>query len=161
MKKKKLSLIIGCILCLASTSLMFGCAHRSGGTYDEPEITADYLTGEYAEQLTTDGAKTFVGSVVLKRDGDSYDAIVEEKKIVASDDYDEGYYIADTNSSHELEFDEDIRIVVSQGEDLVVSNPEDFIKDYNNSPDMLYNVYYMGDYLELLVPLNPAEQLNN
>lgn len=159
MKKKRLSVIVTCLICLTAGVFITGCGDKSGGTYDEPEITADYLMGEYAEQLLTDGAETITGSVVIEKDGDSYTASVEEKRIVASSDYDEGYYIADTNLNDSLAFDEDVRLVVSDDGDCKVSNPEEFIEKYNDNPDSLYKVFHMGDYLELIIPLDPEEAL--
>lgn len=159
MKKNRLSIILTCLICLTAATLITGCGDKSGGTYDEPEITADYLMGEYAEQLITDGAETITGSVVLEKNGDSYTASVEEKKIVASSDYDEGYYIADTNLNDNLAFDEDVRLVVSENGEPEVTDPEEFIEKYNDDPDSLYTVYHMGDYLELIVPLDPEDQL--
>lgn len=157
MKKTNHILIMCSVFCITAMMLLSGCGNKSGGTYDEPEITSSYLTGEYSEQLLTDGAKTITGSVVLSKDGDSYTASVEQKKIVANSDYDEGYYVADTNLNTKLPFDEDVRLVVSDNGELKVSNPEEFIEKYNDLPDQLYTVYRMGDYLELIIPIDPAD----
>ena len=74
---KILFLAVSVILMMALTA----CGEeKSGNTIDEPEITAEYLHGEYSEQLLTDGASTMIGDVDITKDGDSYTATITERK---------------------------------------------------------------------------------
>ena len=59
-------------LCIISVFIFAGCGEeKSGNTISEPEITADYLDGEYADQLINDGAGTMLGTVSVEQSGDS------------------------------------------------------------------------------------------
>ena len=97
MKRTRGKVLFILLVFILSVSVLTGCGEdKSGSTIDEPEITTDYLTDEYADQLTTDGAETILGLVVLEKSEDSsYTAHIREQEIVLNSSYDEGYYIAD------------------------------------------------------------------
>lgn len=103
MKKSKRCAILVLTALMLLLLLLAGCgSEKSGNTISEPEITADYLDGEYADQLINDGAGTMLGTVSVEQSGDSYIAHVTEKEVVPSSDTDDGYYIADTNVSKDI-----------------------------------------------------------
>ena len=96
MKRAFKSMFLSLLLCAALVMTFTGCDDdTSGGTIDEPEITGEYLAGEYAQQLTTDGAEVIVGSVDMEGSDGAYTVHIAEKEVVVNDGYEEGYYIAD------------------------------------------------------------------
>ncbi len=147
-----------CVIMIFTVGLFLaGCSNKSGGTYDEPEITAEYLVGEYAEQLLTDGAETIQGSIEMTETDETYTLTVTQKEIVPNTTYDEGYYIADRNLTTELYLDSECRIVCEHDGEYEVSNTEDFISNHNGQPDTIYTVYSFGDMVELIVVIDPAD----
>lgn len=145
-------------LVIFSMSALTGCGEeKSGNTIDEPEITADYLKTEYAQQLTTDGAEIMLGTVELSKNGEFYDVTITEKEVVPSSEYDEGYYIADTNVIKEVTLGSDARITcLIDGEEQVVK-ARNFINSTDTDADQLYNVYLMGDSAELIMATDPKD----
>ena len=111
------------------------------------------------QQLITDGAEQYLGSVSIEKHGDSYKATVAEKEVVASDRYDEGYYIADRNLEHKFTFDDGSRIVrTSKRGDLEYVDSETFLTEGQDA-NALFNVYVIGDSIELMVYVEPTEML--
>lgn len=156
------STIIALLLLLMPLLLLCGCSEdKSGGTISEPEITGDYLSGEYAEQLITDGADTVLGYVTMTKNDDSlYSVEVIEKEIVPNTNYDEGYYIADTNRVVDATFGSSARIACLDNGKLVVKTADEFIEAQKNasSDEMhIYTVYMMGDSVELIVENVPED----
>ena len=145
-------------LCIISVFIFAGCGEeKSGNTISEPEITADYLDGEYADQLINDGAGTMLGTVSVEQSGDSYIAHVTEKEVVPSSDTDDGYYIADTNVSKDIALGQSARMTcMVNGEQKVVTIDE-FIKQSSKDPDQIYTIYMMGDSVELMLATDPAD----
>ena len=83
MKKSKRCAILVLTALMLLLLLLAGCgSEKSGNTISEPEITADYLDGEYADQLINDGAGTMLGTVSVEQNGDSYIAHITEKEVV-------------------------------------------------------------------------------
>ena len=83
MKKSKRCAILVLTALMLLLLLLAGCgSEKSGNTISEPEITVDYLDGEYADQLINDGAGTMLGTVSVEQSGDSYIAHVTEKEVV-------------------------------------------------------------------------------
>lgn len=157
MKKTRGKWVLILLAFILSVSALTGCGEdKSGSTIDEPEITTDYLSDEYADQLKTDGAETILGFVVLeKNDDSSYTAHISEQEIVVNSSYDEGYYIADTNVTVDAGLGMDARMTcIIDGEAQVVTADE-FIK-YNGEDSLqLYSVYMMGDSAELILAVDP------
>ena len=111
MKKRHITRIAAALLALILI-LSFGGCGRVDNTIAEPdEITAEYLYGEYAEQLVRDGAEVTTGTVMIETDGSGvYSITVENMVIVESDITDAGYYVADTNVSETTPLDPEARI---------------------------------------------------
>ena len=64
MKKKKGLIFLILTVLAFSMYCLTGCGEeKSGNTISEPDITVDYLHGEYSDQLMTDGAVTMLGSI--------------------------------------------------------------------------------------------------
>lgn len=67
MKRAFKSMFLSLLLCAALVMTFTGCDDdTSGGTIDEPEITGEYLAGEYAQQLTTDGAEVMSALLIWR-----------------------------------------------------------------------------------------------
>jgi len=111
MRKKHINRIAAVLLALILI-LSFGGCGRVDNTIAEPdEITAEYLYGEYAEQLVRDGAEVQQGTVVIDTDGNGlYSITVESMVVVESDITDAGYYVADANISSTIPLDPEARI---------------------------------------------------
>ena len=158
MKRMMRLSVFSLLLCLFSVLLLAGCGEeKSGSTISEPEITGDYLAEEYSQQLITDGAETMLGSVDIEKDGNSYKVHIAEKEVVPSSDYEEGYYIADTNVSKDVTLGEDQRIACLHDGELVVETADHFIKEHANDSEQLYTVYLMGDSAELILGTDPKD----
>ena len=55
-------------MCVLFMFVLAGCGEdQSGQTINEPEITGEYLAGEYSQQLITDGAETVLGAVTMEK----------------------------------------------------------------------------------------------
>ncbi len=158
MKKTKILSSVLLILCLSSVMFLSSCGgDKTGNTIDEPEITAEYLASEYTMQLITDGASTMVGSVKITKNEDSYDVTVTEKEVVPNSDYENGYYIADTNVTKDVPLGFDARIVCKDKESNIVSSPDDFVKQHPEGSGELYTVYLMGNSAELIMVTEPED----
>ena len=156
----KKTLLILCT-CFALGFCLFafaGCGGQNEDIMEEPELDADYLLGDYTQQLITDGAEQYLGTVAVTQDGDDYVAKVAEKEVVASDRNDKGYYIADRNLEHEFLFDDEVRVVVSDNGTLTYVDSQTFISNYQDD-ESLYNVYVIGETVELMVYVEPEEML--
>lgn len=150
--KKRLGLIITLTLLCSLSLVLTGCGEKkSGNTISEPELTVEYLSEDYSQQLVNDGAEVTVGYVSITDDGGSYSVNVTEKEVVASEDYDEGYYIADTNVTKVGTLGLDARIVCHHDDGHVIATAADFIAAHDESPEHLYEVYMLGSSVELIV----------
>ena len=111
MNKKRINRLTAALLTLVLILSLCSCG-RVDNTIAEPdEITAEYLYGEYAEQLVRDGAEITTGTVLVETDGNGvYSMTVENMVIVESDITDAGYYVADANISTTMPLDPDARI---------------------------------------------------
>lgn len=155
MKKINKVTIYVIAFCMIFALSLTGCGDKSGGTIDEPEITSDYLTEEYAQQLVTDGAEVITGYVTISEKNSYYSISVDEQEVVSNSSYDEGYYIADTNLEKEASLYEDTRIVDEADGELAVTSIEDFVASHTNSNSKLYSVYLMGNTVELIITVEP------
>ena len=68
------------LLVIFTAVLLAGCADdgQSGSTLSEPEITVEYLTGEYADQLLRDGAEYVFGTVIITTESAVTGPVAEE-----------------------------------------------------------------------------------
>ena len=66
MNTKKFAQAVLLSMLLVSALLLGGCSQPEIGDHDimeEPEITVDYLSGEYAQQLLRDGGEEILGTI--------------------------------------------------------------------------------------------------
>ena len=151
-------MFLSLLLCAALVMTFTGCDDdTSGGTIDEPEITGEYLAGEYAQQLTTDGAEVIVGSVDMEGSDGAYTVHIAEKEVVVNDGYEEGYYIADRNLTRDAELGPEARIACMSDGELTVKTPEEFMESYSGDEEQLYEVYLMGESAELLLAVDSED----
>lgn len=157
MKSRKDSRFLLVLVCILSLLVLAGCGEeKSGNTIAEPEITTDYLEGEYAQQLMTDGAETIQGYVTIDKTDDSYTVHIVEKEVVASTSYDEGYYLADTNVTKDVSLGFDARIVCLEDDEPVLSDADSFMENHPDGSEEFYTIYLMGDSAELIMPVDPS-----
>jgi len=157
MKKINTATIYSLILIMLLTFCLVGCGNKSGSTIDEPEITSEYLTGEYAQQLLTDGAETITGYVdILDTDG-VYALAINEQKVVANESYENGYYIADTNIEKNVTIHANTRIVCQHDDEAVVTTFEEFLNNHHDYDEFLFTAYIINDTVELLLYTDPED----
>lgn len=142
-------------LCIISMIFLAGCTGRSGQTINEPEITPDYLIEDYSQQLITDGGEYMTGTVDMQKADNTYTVNFSETDVIPNSDYDEGYYLANTNIYKEATLGSDARIVLIVDGETVVANADEFIK--HNSEDKIYTVYFLGSSAELIIEVNPED----
>ena len=109
-------------LLIALTVLCFwGCKDSGlvGNTYIEPEITVEYLTSEFSEQLVRDGAGKQFGQIknIVDNGNGSYMITIDEKQFVSDAGQPNGFYIADRNLTEDLYLGENARVVFFPGGD--------------------------------------------
>lgn len=144
-----------------------GCTKtdRSGNTIDEPEITVEYLTGEYAQQLLRDGAEYIFGTITINtlEDG-TIECGIDGKEFVEDQDQESGYYIADRNLDYTYPLPAEARTTFMQGgtsiaqvmttDEFVAAVQKDFEEYGKSNPDYqkskLYDIYVMNDQIELV-----------
>jgi hypothetical protein len=149
--KRMISVILALVLILS-----FGGCGRVDNTIAEPdEITAEYLYGEYAEQLVRDGAEITLGTVKIDADENGqYSMEVEHMVIVESDLTEEGYYVADSNILTTMPLDPEARITYAgeagaEPEVITVDELAEIVNaaDYNpleEGNEKLFDVYVMA-----------------
>ncbi|MCR5481836.1 MAG: hypothetical protein K6F52_03490 [Clostridia bacterium] len=133
MKNKSLTLCLVCILVFSC--LFYGCReeNQSGGTIDEPAITVDYLTGEYADQLLRDGAEHVFGSISMDLSDPANPVLnVTAKEYVEDSSRAAGYYIADRNLTLSYPLAEEARTTFLVGRTSIpkIMTTEEFCKAY-------------------------------
>lgn len=158
MKKKRFAgpLILSIVLVLAL--LLPGCGEKAGD-YDmeEPELTVEYLSGEYAEQLLRDGGEETLGTISIDEDEERegrYNLTVNSMVIVESSITDEGYYIADKNVSTTVPLDSEARVTYIKNEkdgpqilelnEFIQLVREDQQTAASSEKEKLYDVYIIG-----------------
>lgn len=153
MKKKILAGVTALSLAALLAVTMSGCG-RSQDDIEEPDITEEYLSGEYADQLLRDGGECTLGTISISKDGDSYTATINSMVIVESSMSDEGYYVADKNISTTVNLDPEARItyIKEVGEapevitlDELVEFSADDTDPLEEGNEKLYDVYTVGD----------------
>lgn len=153
MKKKVLAGAIALSLVTFLAVTFSGCS-KVQEDLEEPNITVEYLSGEYADQVMRDGGECTLGTIDITKNGDTYSATVKSMVIVESDMSDEGYYIADKNLSSTFSVDSETPVTYIKDDKSgpEVISLEEFIKlikdDTNpleEGDEKLYDVYTMGD----------------
>lgn len=125
------------ILLLIVLSVMWfgGCSKSGlvGNTYVEPELTVDYLTADYAQQLIRDGADKKFGKIenIIDNGDGSYMITVDEKQFVTDMNQPNGFYIADRNLTYDLYLASNARTVFYPGGDsakaVFYEHPKQFL----------------------------------
>ena len=174
MNTKKFAQAVLLSMLLVSALLLGGCSQPEIGDHEimeEHEITVDYLSGEYAQQLLRDGGEEILGTIEIKKEAnDKYELTVHSMVIVESSITDEGYYIADKNLAKTVPLDADARVtyIKSDKEGPEVIPLADFInlvgrdteasrREKEGAPDSdtavqkLYDVYIIGDHALMLL----------
>ncbi|QIB70116.1 hypothetical protein Ami103574_12790 [Aminipila butyrica] len=168
MKTMKAMMCVGWIVVLTAAMLLSGCGdkNQSGSTIDEPEITADYLEGDYVNQLLRDGAEHVFGSISLSEGADGSTTVqVAAKEYVEDPDQPNGFFIEDKNYSVSYGLPAEARCTfLSGGSSLPqVMTAEQFVKAYQEdvaeysqknsgyANHKLYDMYIMGDQIELML----------
>lgn len=146
-----------------------GCEEDPGehDNLEEPEITVEYLSGEYAEQLLRDGGESTLGTIEIEKDPDGACSLtVHSMVIVESSISDDGYYVADKNISNTVPLSSQAMATYIKSPDGApeVMDLETFIskvqKDGEKAasknkdsepPEKLYNVYIIGGSALLLL----------
>lgn len=161
-KSNSKSLLLLIVLVLAVSCSMVGCGPNSH--VDEPEITVEYLQGEYSEQLIRDGAEVVFGlidePVTLSgtpEEGTSEGGItqiqftINAKEYVADDNAEGGFYIADRNKSYIVYAGDDTRVAfdfAGTGTLDIVSVSE--LMNQNIS-DKYFDIYLFDDQVLLIL----------
>lgn len=170
MKKNK-RLILLLALCLILLLALSGCSDtgntgNTGNTLEEPEITVEYLSTEYKEQLLRDGAVYLFGSieVITDENGNPYLKIAE-KEYVSDPEMQGGFYIADKNLTHTYSISPEARTTHLAGATSIpnIMDTKSFVKAISSdrklygesnpefAQNRLYDIYVMGDQVEMIL----------
>lgn len=169
MKGKNFIWLIVLTMVLSFAIFLSGCGGQSGDhdNLEEPEISVEYLSGEFAQQLLRDGGEEMLGTVDITKEKDgTYFLTIRSMAIVENSAYDGGYYIADKNLTKEVPLDSEARAtyIKSKKSGPQVMKLDQFIKavqddnrssDSKNSDEKLYKVYIIGGNALMLL----AEEL--
>ncbi|MCI9596740.1 MAG: hypothetical protein HFE75_05475 [Firmicutes bacterium] len=169
MKRNSLALVLILSMIFVLCLLLTGCEDDPGDhdNLEEPEITVEYLSGEYAEQLLRDGGESTLGTIEIEKDSEGACSLtVHSMVIVESSISDDGYYIADKNISNTVPLSSQAMATYIQSPDSPpeVIDLETFIskaqkdgekaaskKKDSDPPEKLYNVYIIGGSALLLL----------
>lgn len=167
MKTTRTILCVGLICVLVLTMLLVGCGDRnqSGLTVDEPDITVEYLEGDYVDQLIRDGAEHVFGTIeVTQVDEETISVDIAAKVFVEDSSQLNGFYIEDKNYSLSKTLNPEARITFLTGEVSLpqIMSPTEFVKAYDEDlakngdteeyrDSKLYDIYIMGDQIELVL----------
>lgn len=156
MNRKKIISVLCLSLCIVFS--FTGCfrSNTSGNTVDEPEITAEYLSGEYTEQLIRDGAIHHFGSISVSKDENGgCTARIRLKKLVNSPEHDKGYYLADKNVSMTVPCSPNARVTyLKKGQTAPRVITVDQLIEYtseNPQEENVYDIYEIGGSVELIL----------
>lgn len=153
---------VGLIFVIALAMLLVGCRDKDqiGMTVDEPEITVEYLEGDYVKQLLRDGAEHVFGSIEFsKNEEDSIVLSIEAKEYVEDSEHPNGFYIEDRNYSISAVLTPEARCTFLSGDVSLpqIMSTEQFVEAYkkdvdeNGGGNKLYDMYIMGDQIELIL----------
>ncbi|QAT43324.1 hypothetical protein [Aminipila luticellarii] len=168
MKTTRTIMCVGLVFVLTFATLLTGCGkkNQSGSTVDEPEITAEYLEGDYVKQLLRDGAEHVFGSIALSNGEDGSVIVnIEAKEYVEDAEQPNGFYIEDKNYGLSSVLAPEARCTFLTGgvtlpqimttEQFVEAYKKDVAEYSKNNPDYqshkLYDIYIMGDQIELIL----------
>jgi len=167
-KNNRKALLVFCAITFCVAIFVAGCMDkdRSGSTIDEPELTVDYLSGEYAQQLLRDDAACIYGTieVTVAEDGTAMIKIAS-KQYVEDASKPNGYYIADRNLEYDYPLSFQARATFLSGgtsiakvmtaDEFVSAVRQDFEEYGASNPEYqkykLYDIYIINDQIELLI----------
>lgn len=156
MNRKILAGILALSIVVFAAFSLTGC-NKQHDIIEEPDITVEYLSGEYADQLLRDGGECTLGTISTSKDGEVYTATINSMVIVESDSEDDGYYIADKNVSTTASLDSNTRITYIDDEDATpkIVTLEEFVtsndSDSASGGQKLYDIYTMGDSVLMIL----------
>jgi len=156
------------MLSLIMVISMAGCNNpkKVGNTYEEPEITIEYLSTEYVDQLIRDGGTHFFGSLKITEDENGNPFVtIAEKELVKDTNHPKGYYIADKNleSSYPLSFEARTTHLNGKTSIATIMTSEKFVEAVaadekiviqstsDESTLKFYDIYVIGDQVELIL----------
>lgn len=170
MKAVKKYLSIG-LLIVSTITMLTGCfnSNQSGATVDEPEITLEYLKGEYANQLIRDEAEYVFGCIDLTVAEDGSVLVEIDAKEYVNGDADvqlEEAYIEDKNLEISTVLSSEARCTFLPGKTTLpqIMTSEEFVEAYQkdmtknggeDNPEYkdnkYYDIYIMGGQIELII----------
>lgn len=158
MKITRTIMCVGLIFVLVLATLLVGCRDNNqiGSTVDEPEITVEYLEGDYVKQLLRDGAEHIFGNIIISKDEEESIVLnIEAKEFVKDSGHPNGFYIEDRNYSLSAVLSPEARCTFLSGDVSLpqIMSTEQFVEAYNKDADenKLYDMYIMGDQIELIL----------
>ena len=162
----RFTFISALVLLMVFTATGCNDPNKSGNTFKEPEITVEYLSTGYAEQLMRDGATYIFGTieVVPDENGNPF-LVIAEKEYVKDQNHPKGYYIADKNMSHTYPLSFEARSTHLSGDTSIpnIMTSENFVKAVASdlklygesnpelSTERLYDIYVIGDQVEMIL----------
>jgi len=166
--RAKLRLTILLTLSLAMMFTLAGCRDKSqsGSTYVEPDITVEYLSTEYAEQLLRDGAVHIFGTINIITDENGNPFLeIAEKEFVTDANQPNGFYVADKNlnSRYPLSFEARTTHLAGGTSIPTIMTSENFVKAVTSdlklygtsNPEYaqykLYDIYVIGEQVEMIL----------
>lgn len=168
-RNKSLKIYTIFILTMMLSVVMTGChvKNQNGFTVDEPDITLEYLEGEYVEQLIRDGAEHLFGNIeIIKGDDGSTEINIITKELVTDSINGGKTLIEDRNYEISYPLSEEARCTFLQGGVSVpqILSAYKFVEQYESSLKqdlpvqgdnseylMYYDLYIMNDQIELIL----------
>ena len=148
---------IAAFLLVCLLGLLTACGTPMGEeSYDNSDITVDYLQNEYSEMLLTDGAEHLIGSVELSTAEDGTPQIILHPKEAASKANDDGTYTVSSYAINRvLYLSDSVYAVTADSQDILESG--EFLLTVSEEFDdsVMYDVYAMEDQI-LLILHNPT-----
>ena len=137
----------------ATAVFMAGCSGNMDHMGDEPEFTADFLCGEYATQLVRDGATVIFGAILDVTEDEEGVTVLEigEREYVDAPNHPDGFFIADKNLESVYQLSSGASATFLSGSTSIAKamGAVDFAAA--DHTDKLYDIYIMGDQIELLI----------
>jgi len=161
MKKLFVSVITIILTISFSVVSMAGCRGNMDHMGDKPDISVEYLSGEYAAQLIRDGAKLIFGVISdISEDSDGMTVlIISEYEFTEDNSMPNGVFIADKNMESLYVLSPEASATFLSGRSSISKAlaADEFIAEAAReiitagSTDKFYDIYIMGDWIELLI----------
>ena len=163
-RERMLKISVICVI-LFGAAIISACAENQHGPA-EPDITVEYLSGEYAVQLTRDGALVSLGVINIETDEEGVTWInVSEREYVEDAGEPNGFYIADKNLEADYQLSPEARATFLPGGSSIalVLDANEFVSaaaadleefgagNPGYKEHKLYHVYAMDDQIMLLL----------